>query len=243
MNYDNPELASRLASEYVLGTLRGPALVRFQRLLLTSPVLRAEVLRWEQRLGSWGTLIGDDAQLPEAVWERIRSRIGTEPAVTPVAMPRSSWRWPAALAAGLLAFVLAGRLLPVQRTAPQQTPSTPVAVLKTSEGEPRWVISVTRDQLLLASIKGTPAFPADRSPELWALPRQGTRPQSLGVISLHDGQASIQLDARRRQLMANAAALAISLEPPGGSRTGSPTGPVVLTSPLSPTAFKAAEQT
>lgn len=238
MNYDHPELASRLASEYVLGTLRGPARIRFQRLLLTRPLLRSEVMRWEQRLGSWGTLLEVDAELPEAVWTGIRSRIDKAPAAVPVVAPRRGWRWPAALVAGLMVVMLVGRMLPTREIS-----SAPVAVLKTANGEPRWIVSMTHDQLRLASLKGMPAFPADSSTELWVLPTHGKTPRSLGVIRLDEGQASLPLSDAQRALLASAAALAVSLEPPGGSPTGSPTGPVVLTASLPPTAIKAAERT
>ena len=50
MNYDRPELRDRLAAEYVLGTLRGRARRRYQRLLRDDLVTRVDVTRWEQRL-------------------------------------------------------------------------------------------------------------------------------------------------------------------------------------------------
>jgi len=50
MNYDNPELIDRLAAHYVHGSLRGPARLRFERLLIGSAQLRWQVGIWERRL-------------------------------------------------------------------------------------------------------------------------------------------------------------------------------------------------
>ena len=41
MDYSRPELADRLAAEYVAGTLRGPARRRFETLLPAHATLRA----------------------------------------------------------------------------------------------------------------------------------------------------------------------------------------------------------
>ena len=46
----HPELLDRLASSYALGTLRGGARRRFERLLPAHPMLEAAVQRWQQRL-------------------------------------------------------------------------------------------------------------------------------------------------------------------------------------------------
>jgi anti-sigma-K factor RskA len=50
MDYSRPELADRLAAEYVLGTLPGAARRRFEALLPAHPALREAVARWQQRL-------------------------------------------------------------------------------------------------------------------------------------------------------------------------------------------------
>jgi anti-sigma-K factor RskA len=44
--------------------------------------------------------------------------------------------------------------------------------------------------------------------------------------------ASLKLVAAADQAFAEVAALAVSLEPPGGSPTGAPTGPVLYTGPF-----------
>ena len=70
---------------------------------------------------------------------------------------------------------------------------------------------------------------AGRSLELWALPRGGN-PRSLGIIGTGN-RASLKLVAAADQALRDVPALAISLEPPGGSPTGQPTGPVLYSGP------------
>ena len=59
--------------------------------------------------------------------------------------------------------------------------------------------------------------------ELWAVPTDGTGPRSLGVLPTGAG-ATVAL---RGKVLAGVDTLAVSVEPPGGSPTGKPTGPIV----------------
>jgi anti-sigma-K factor RskA len=68
-----------------------------------------------------------------------------------------------------------------------------------------------------------------RSLELWALPRGGA-PRSLGLVSSAE-RSNIKLAAVADRSLGDVPALAVSLEPPGGSPTGQPTGPVLYTGP------------
>ena len=73
---------------------------------------------------------------------------------------------------------------------------------------------------------------ANKSLELWVLPKEGA-PRSLGVVANEMGDTLITIlptDPRVR----GANALAISLEPPGGSPTRQPTGPVLATGVIAP---------
>ena len=74
MNYARAELADRLASEYVLGTLQGGARRRFEALLPAHPMLRQAVTRWHDRLQPLARAIPPVAPAP-AVWERIEARL------------------------------------------------------------------------------------------------------------------------------------------------------------------------
>jgi anti-sigma-K factor RskA len=71
--------------------------------------------------------------------------------------------------------------------------------------------------------------PSGSAFELWAIAPGAAHPQSLGVIP-PDGV--LRLDALPPSVR-DGATLAISIEPPGGSPTRQPTGPVVFVGALS----------
>ncbi len=85
-------------------------------------------------------------------------------------------------------------------------------------------------QLVLAVPGDMPADPT-HSHELWVIPADG-KPRSLGTMPA-GRQMHMRLADALAQLLQQGATIAISVEPPGGSRTGAPTGPVVVSGALS----------
>ena len=71
---------------------------------------------------------------------------------------------------------------------------------------------------------------ATRVPELWLIPPDG-RPRAAGLLHA-DQTVVLTLPPELAALAKNNAVLAVSLEPPGGSTTGLPTGPVIATGKL-----------
>lgn len=98
-----------------------------------------------------------------------------------------------------------------------------IAVLSSTDKTPAWIVRREQGKLLLLNLNAA-AVPAQHDLELWTI--QGNQPpQSLGILKLENGQASLS-NIQASQLSKDSI-LAISLEPAGGSPTGAPTGAVL----------------
>ncbi|MFT3954367.1 MAG: anti-sigma factor [Piscinibacter sp.] len=225
MDYGRPELADRLAAAYVAGTLRGPARRRFEALLPAHPMLRGAVRGWQQRLMPLTAGIVPEPPSPQ-VWQRIEARLFGAAAAPPPARwwaRLAYWRGFAALAsvaALSLAVLLAS-------PAPVQPPIVVVLNATAPGGEggvmpASFVASISGDgRTVVAKPIAAVELRNDRTLELWAAAGKNP-PRSLGLIA-----ANAATVVRRAQLPPGTDHLAVSLEPPGGSPTGAPTGPVL----------------
>lgn len=222
MNYLTEERQNALSSEYVLGSLHGTARVRFQRLLMQHNSMRHSLWRWESRLNELGTALPNVQPAPE-VWERIQSRLGfttaTPSATNVVSLPQRKPRglqWLAGLsaAAAILMAVLLVNLKPVEPLLPGQ-----IAVVQSEKAQALWLIELREDQLLVTA---TDKFKAldNQDYELWMVAADGRPPISLGLLP-KQGKLSLPRSVLFDQVQV--AALAVSLEPLGGSPTGQPT--------------------
>lgn len=223
MKPDNLELVDRLASEYVLGTLRGPARRRFERWRASTPHVDQRCRFWEEHLMHVAKDL-KPVQPPAHVWSAIEQRLNLTAHRSPRRWARS---W--ALAASLLlvaglAGLLYWRSLPALR-------ATAVATISTKSGDQMWQVEVfgTTNRLVIKARK-LPARPAGRDYELWALPTGGN-PVSLGVLPA-EGTSDRALTAIQKAALASSSQVAVSIEPLGGSPTGQPTGDVVFVAPL-----------
>lgn len=222
MDYGRPALVERLAAEYALGTLRGPARRRFERLLPAHPALADAVQAWQQRLQP---LVGPVAPVtpPAAVWAAVQRRLFGEPEKAP------SWWQRLGLWQGVAGAATAGALALAVLVAqpPAVQPPLLIVMSSTEAGaavvKAGFVASVSADGgALVLKPLGTLSLEQGRALELWAVPGQGA-PRSLGLISAQQPATTLL----RAHLLRDTAAFAVSLEPVGGSPTGSPTGPIV----------------
>jgi anti-sigma-K factor RskA len=234
MDYAKRELADALAAQYVAGTLRGRARRRFETLLGGHAALRAAVRRWQDRLMPLTTVLAPQTP-PLRVWQGVERTLW--PQLAAVAVPPwwqrlAFWRG-ASGAASVAALALAVLLMMPAVQAP------PIVVVLQGTGDPAqpagasFVASFSADGRALVTRPLTPvALQNDRVLELWAVPPQGA-PRSLGLISTN-GVTVIPRDKLPQRVLesANTSALAVSVEPPGGSPTGTPTGPVVFAGKL-----------
>ncbi len=227
MDYSKPELADRLASEYVLGTLQGRARTRFEQLLPAHPALRAAVSAWQSRLGPLTDSVPE--VLPSAtVWTRIEERLFD---AAPSPAPALPWWQRLGVWRGFTGVATTAALalwLVTSQVPPLQPAQAPIIIVLGSNPEAAaalnasFVASVSADgrALVLKPLNDLALAPG-RALELWAVPPQGA-PRSLGLV-----QATGDTKLLRTALLANTAAFAVSMEPAGGSPTGAPTGPIV----------------
>ena len=218
MNYDNQKLIDMLAAEYVLGTLKGSARKRFQRLMLSSNRVREATWMWEQHLNNLASSI--KSVPPDShVWEAISQRIDPQQAVVPnnVIQPKTSiwqaWSLIATAASIVLALIIWQPQTPVGQNTQQ------IALFKDASEKPLWFIDINEQGL---SIKASDKLTArtDKDYELWMILKGQDAPISLGLLP-KDGVKSLLKDSRFNAQ--DIALLAISLEPIGGSPNGSPT--------------------
>jgi len=223
MDYGRRELADRLAAEYVLGTLRGPARRRFESLLPGHPGLRAAVASWQARLQPLADGV-EPVEPPPQVWQRLEATLfpeRTAPAPEPWWRRLGVWRAVSGLAtAAVVALLVVGGTTP-----PPQAPIVVVLGANPDAAQAlpaRFVASLSPDgrALVLRPIDA-PALTAQQALELWAVPPAGA-PRSLGLV-----RADAATTLLRTHGLTDTAALAVSVEPAGGSPTGAPTGPIV----------------
>ncbi len=236
MDYSRPELADRLAADYVAGTMRGSARRRVEALLPAHPVLREAVKTWQERLAPLSASIAP-IDPPPAVWNAIQARIGPSARAAEAAR-RQSWWQGLAFWRGMTAFATVAAVSAVLVLSRPTAVDAPIIVVLNATGAqgdatggaivPASIVaSISGDRRAVVTRPLTEfALQADRALELWAVPPEGA-PRSLGLIA-----ANAATVVRRDRLLDGAAALAVSLEPAGGSPTGAPTGPVLYVGKL-----------
>ena len=225
----NDELDA-LAGEYVLGTLDGPARRALEQRLVADGRLRAAVDGWQSRLLPLVAL-ARPVDPPMALWERIEQGLPRPNAALPRPAPKrpiwNAWWMSLPLWRGLSAAGLAAALLLGIRTGMTPTGgATPqyVVVLVAPGGQaPGWVVRVTSPRELSLTPLATTATPEDRALQFWTKADHWTAPVSLGLVKPGE-PLRVRLDElpalQPNQLFE------ITLEPPSGSPTGRPTGPI-----------------
>ncbi len=223
---DDDEL---IAAELAFGLLDGTEKRAAEQRLAGDPAFRAAHDRW---LAYGAAMFSDAGEAPRpSVWTAIEARL---PANDTAPIPRATLRWwqggtAVASVAAILLAVIALRPAPAPVVAPIAPVAAPapvmplVAVLSGEKG----IVTVSYDRAsgrIVSATKGIDI--GDHSPELWVIPADG-KPRSLGLIAA--GAALWKpIPKAFAGSLTPGVTLAISVEPLGGSPTGQPTGPVIL---------------
>lgn len=230
-------------AEYALGVLSAAERRALEQAANTNPLIQESLRQWQARIAP---LVEDAAPVepPPRVWQRIQRDLGITARAERAERTAPAtwwnnlrlWRW-----VGLGASVAALALLAVNVTTLMQ-PRGPAAVsasdymvatLAREDGVAHWTATVdTRHSSMVVVPADKPVIAAGRAAELWLIPHNA-KPIALGVIAT-DQPASMTLSPKILAQMDSNAVLAVSVEPPGGSPTGQPTGPVVATGAIRP---------
>ena len=221
-------------AEYVLGVLDADARAAVEREIAADPGAVVEVARWQRYLLPLAEDITPAAP-PDYVWARIQHELGGDRAPSqhqPARVSRSKWwnslslwrGFAAGAAAVAVAFIIAFLVVPRSTVAPPI--SYMASTITQTDGRVGWTATMDLAHARMVVVPASPqAIPTNRAPELWLIPH-GQKPIAVGMIAA-SGPTAIVLDKALLSKLGPTAALAVSVEPPGGSRTGQPTGPVI----------------
>ncbi|KAB0677776.1 anti-sigma factor [Aureimonas leprariae] len=217
-----------LAAEYVLGVLDADERRRVERRARSDGALQRRIEAWEHR---FAPMLADEREEapPATTWDAVETQLDRmirfrSPAAAPSASARGVsrlWKWFGLGSFGLLAASLAMLFVVTQ---PRVGPPSLAAVIAPEGGAALYAAVIDPRTSRATLIPVSAGADAAHSNELWLIGADGT-PRSLGLLPT-EGPAEVVV-APELLVGGGGAALAVSREPPGGSPTGKPTGPVI----------------
>ena len=235
-----PELseAEAFAAEHALGVLSSSERRAAEQRMAAEPEFAALVEAWRERLSPMAENLPPVAP-PHALWLRIERGLGAN---DNAAAPRGLRFWRGATAgamtlaaAGLAMAVFRGNRSPVMVASPPPPAGQLLdASLVSQSGAPVPLFVAAYDPARKALIV-TSLVTAGNDPahvhELWVIPADG-KPRPLGILA--PGKTiAMPMPEKLLPSLAAGSALAVSLEPPGGSpKVDAPSGPITAVGKL-----------
>jgi anti-sigma-K factor RskA len=213
-----------LAAEYALGVLAGTERAAAEQRVAREPAFAGLVTDWEQRLAPWAAEIAEVAPPPQ-LWDRIAGALPAQTQAGGLWQSIAFWRG-LSFAAGALAAACLAALIYLGPFTRQQ----PLVAAIEGGGHRHFVATIDTRRGTVAVVPAAFSADATRVPELWLVPPDG-KPRAVGLLRA-DQTMTLTLPPELAALAKDDAVLAVSLEPPGGSTTGLPTGPVIATGKL-----------
>ena len=244
MSTAGPEDIDQLAGEFVLGTLSFARRVEVEQRMAAEAPLRVAVNRWQAQLLPLTTLaepVEPSAQLWQRIENSLQARVASAPSVIGKKEPPSRqparraaspgwwssvslWRGLAGTgfaAAAVLAAVLVTRLGPLPAGG---APAQYVVVLVAPGGNaPGWVVQASGAQQLSLIPVGQASVPPEKALQFWTKADTWNAPVSLGLVKPGE---TIRVPLDKLPPLQPNQLFELTLEPPGGSPTGKPTGPI-----------------
>lgn len=238
---EGPELndAEALAAEHALGVLSQAERAQAELRMASDPAFAADVEAWRARLAPL-TLSVAAVPAPPGVWPRIERALPANDNADGAAKGLRFWRRATVgslglLAASLVVVVMLANQPPTIIQAPGAPPGPLLnASLTTQDGAPVPLFVAAYDParkaLIITSLVKAGADPGHVH-ELWVIPADG-KPRALGFVEPGKSK-SIPMSRELAESMAEGSAIAVSVEPPGGSpNPNAPSGPIAAVGKL-----------
>ena len=225
---DDPNLRY---AEYVLGVLDADARAAVEREIAQSEAAAAEVALWRRRLLPLAAEIAD-LEPPAHLWQRIQTELRFDAPAREERRPTlwdnvRLWHWLSLGAGAIAAGCIVALILVVRRP---QAPAIAymASTLTQKNGNVGWTATMDVKNARIVIVPAAPqSLATGRAAELWLIAK-GEKPMPVGLIST-TSPVALPLGPALRTRVGPTAVLAVSVEPPGGSPTGQPTGPVIAT--------------
>ncbi|HEX5380453.1 MAG TPA: anti-sigma factor [Phenylobacterium sp.] len=234
---EGPELHDdeAFAAEHALGVLNAGERAAAELRMAREPAFAAHVEAWRERLAPMLDAVASVAP-PEGLWPRIERQLPANDNAD-AGLGARFWRRTAVGAMGLAAasFVAVVMLATQKPQIVVQPPPAPAQVLNaridTPDGQHLFVAAYDPDRkAVMISSLVPPGTGAGHVHQLWLIPADG-KPRSLGFVTPGTSVA-LPVSAPLAGMTDDKAALAVSVEEPGGSHKDGPTGPVVAVGKL-----------
>ncbi|AOE85179.1 anti-sigma factor [Pseudomonas sp. TCU-HL1] len=221
-------------AEYVLGVLNARERETVEAQIASSAEFARRHAAWQERLAPLVEEI-EPIPVPNDLWSRIEAQLdlATAPArqrPVPAEKPATFWdnlalwRW-AGVGGLALSLVLGSVMLWSSLPIGITSQPTLAATLQLDSGQAVFAVTVDPSRERLVIIPTAPVDLVDRAAELWLI-APGQQPVSLGLLA-SDRALSLAIPPNLQDSAQPKTLFAVSLEPPGGSPTGQPTGPVI----------------
>lgn len=223
---NDPDL---LIAEYVLGVLTREESEHVQAMAARDPRYQIAIAAWQQHFAHWLDQVPEVSPPPDT-WKKIEQQLFSNVSSQPPARSKGwselrIWRLTAgALAAALLVSVF----IIFQPSRPSSPPL--LARLEQSDGNTLFAVTMQPN----GSVLFVPTRTVDwqnKTAQAWVIAADG-KPRSLGLLPTN-ASVMLTLPVDLSAVLTTGAVLAVSLEPPNGSPTGLPTGPVIAQGKIS----------
>lgn len=216
--YQKPELYERLAMEYSLGTLKGQARSRFEKLMVIHPFIRVAVDEFDAKFAVLAEQV-PEVTPPESVWKNIEASIHTKQE-SEATLEKSRFsllgffsRKGYALA-GIMILVSAFFIFGNPEFSSTNTPIMFTATLVSSQNEPMAeVVAMKSDMKMRIQLKEEVIVPEGKKLTFWCMPKDPSKPaMNMGTLA-STGSNEMEMTKQTWLGLIDASEFVISFEP------------------------------